>query len=271
MAKGRPDHPHRTCIVTAARLRSPAPHRAARHAHGLRSRLGVKDGDPAVLGKQVPAADHAGRVTCDARPDRAAGGAIAAALCLTGRARPRPPMCGSMASRRGRWGSPQGQPVSGVTPGRVRHRPVSHLRRGDGRAGRLQPTRSTPCNTQGAHGEPHDGPGTQHLSGRWALVLRLALVVDQTPPRCWAWCHAVGATPGPHTPPGGSGDARGAMTRPGWRGGHGTTPSGPACSSSPRSWRRLPRPLAHASLWDNLPSPQGLIPASGARDASRVS
>ena len=74
MAKWRMDHPHRKCIVTEARLRSHTPHSEARHAHGLRYLLGVNDGDPAMLCVQVQAADHAGRVTCYERPDRAAGG-----------------------------------------------------------------------------------------------------------------------------------------------------------------------------------------------------
>ena len=73
-------HPHLQLLVTAARLRAPAPPSEARHAHGLRYLLGVKDGDQAFLCEQVQAADHAGRVTCDERPDRAAGGSIASAL-----------------------------------------------------------------------------------------------------------------------------------------------------------------------------------------------
>ena len=102
------------------------------------------------------------------------------------------------------------------------------------------------------------------------MVMRLALVVDQTPPLCWAWCHAVWATLGrkrllwERIRAWCDDDARVSMR-----------PRREALLSGlqkfPRSWRRLPLPLAHASLWDDLPSPQGLIPASGARDASRVS
>jgi len=69
----RQDHPHLTCMVTADSLRAKAPPIATLHADGLRALLGVTAGDQASLFQHVPAAQHAGRGTYDARPDRAAG------------------------------------------------------------------------------------------------------------------------------------------------------------------------------------------------------
>jgi hypothetical protein len=69
----RQDHPHLTCIVTADRLSAKAPPIETLHHHGLHSLLGVQEGDQAFWFQQIQAVEHAGRVTSDARHDRAAG------------------------------------------------------------------------------------------------------------------------------------------------------------------------------------------------------
>src|SRR5260370_26418827 len=73
IAKLRQDHPHLKFIVTEDSLSSNAPHIETLHAHGLHYILGVKAGDHPSLFQQVEAAEHAGRVTYDARHDRAVG------------------------------------------------------------------------------------------------------------------------------------------------------------------------------------------------------
>ena len=53
-----------------------------------------------------------------------------------------------------------------------------------------------PCktlNNQGYHFEHTYGHGEQHLSVVFAMLMRLAFVVDQTPQRCCALCQAVWA------------------------------------------------------------------------------
>jgi hypothetical protein len=69
----RQDHPHLTGIVTENSLRSNAPHIETLPHHQLPYILGVKEGAHAFLFQQLQAAEHAGRVTYDARHDRAAG------------------------------------------------------------------------------------------------------------------------------------------------------------------------------------------------------
>ena len=73
VAQVRQDHPHLKCIVTADRLSSNAPHLETLHAYDLHDSLGVNEGEQALRLQQVQAAEHTGRVTDDARHDRAAG------------------------------------------------------------------------------------------------------------------------------------------------------------------------------------------------------
>jgi hypothetical protein len=81
LAKVRQDHPQLKVIVTADRLSAHAPHIETLHAPGLHDIRGGKAGDPPHLVQQGEAAEHAGRVTCYARHDRAVGGAASLALC----------------------------------------------------------------------------------------------------------------------------------------------------------------------------------------------
>jgi hypothetical protein len=73
MTKLRPDPPHRKCIIPADALRAKAPPIATLHDPGGHAILGGTDGAQASLGKQGQGAEAAGRVTYDARHDRAAG------------------------------------------------------------------------------------------------------------------------------------------------------------------------------------------------------
>ena len=72
LAKLRQDHPPLQCIVTADRRSAHAPHIETLHDDGCHAILGVKDGDPPSWCKQVQVAEQAGRVTDEARHDRAA-------------------------------------------------------------------------------------------------------------------------------------------------------------------------------------------------------
>jgi hypothetical protein len=96
----------------------------------------------------------------------------------------------------GEVGEPKVPPLRWVTDRRVSPRHVSHLRRG-GRA-RWKMANET-CKTlkkQGDHFEHHSGHGTQQLSVVCAMGMRLAVVVEQTQPRCWALLQALWATLG---------------------------------------------------------------------------
>ena len=73
MTKWRQDHPPLQCIVTADSLRSHAPPLETLQAHQLHSMVGVNEGEHASLCEQVQAAEQAGRVTSQERPERAAG------------------------------------------------------------------------------------------------------------------------------------------------------------------------------------------------------
>jgi hypothetical protein len=193
MAKLRKDHPHLRFIVTEASLSANAPHIETLHAHGLRSILGVKDGDHAFLFEQVQAAAHAGHVTYYERHDRAAG--------VTHRFRcvHAMPLNASNPHVRvnviayGEIGPHQVQPFSWVTDLRVRKRTVYPLMRG-GRA-RWKIANET-CNTlknQGYHFAHTYGHGAQHLSVVLAMRMMLAFLVDQTQQLCCALFQAVWA------------------------------------------------------------------------------
>ena len=189
----RQDHPPLQCLMTADALSAKAPPLATRHDDGCHDRLGVNEGDPADVFTPVQAAEAAGRLTDDARPDRAAG------LVPRVRVVTDLPLHGSSAAVRVHglesWemGQDQGPHGSGVTDLRVKKRHVDTRMRG-GRA-RWQIDHET-VNTRknhGDHGAHHDGPGAKHRSVGLALLLRWAFVVAQTPPRCGAVFQAVWA------------------------------------------------------------------------------
>jgi hypothetical protein len=193
MAKWRQDHPHLTCLVTDDRLSAKAPPIEALQAHGRRDLRGVKDGDQAWLCEPVPAADHAGRVTFAERHDRAAG-VVHRGRCVHDR-----PLKASHPDVRinciESWemGATKVQPLSWVTDWRVSTRHVYHLMRGGRARWKIANDTFNTLNNQGDHCEHHDGHGTQHLSVVWAMGMRLACWVDQTPQLCGALLQAVGA------------------------------------------------------------------------------
>lgn len=191
IAQLRQDHPHRKCIVTEERLRSHAPHLETRHEDGGHSSLGVNAGDQAVLFQQGQAAEPDGRVTDDDRHDRAVG------RMPRGRLVHDVPLKASHPDGRvhclASWemGPDQVQPCSWVTDWRVRQRHVCHLRRGGRARWNIAHETFQTLTHQGDHCAHHDGPGQHQLSVVLALRMMLAFVVDQTQPRCGAWCQAV--------------------------------------------------------------------------------
>ncbi len=193
VAKLRQDPPHRTCLVTADRLRAHAPHSETLHAHGLHDILGVKAGAHPSLCQQVQAAEHAGRVTTSARHARAVGVVPRCRLvhALPLHAAHTDVRVHCIASWEG--GDAQVQHCSGVTDFRVRKRNVYQLMRG----GRARWTIATEtCKTlqnQGDHVAHTYGHGAQPLAVVCAMRMLLAFVVDQAQQLCGALCPAVWA------------------------------------------------------------------------------
>jgi hypothetical protein len=155
--------------------------------------LGVKDGDHAGLFEPVQAADHAGRVTCEERHDRAAGVVHRVRLVHDLPLHASHPDVRSQFIESWESGAPQVQHLRWVTDGRVSNRHVSHLMRGGRARWKIDTATFNPLHHQGDHCEHHDGPGTQNRSVVLAMVRRLACWVDQTQPRGCAVCQAVWA------------------------------------------------------------------------------
>ena len=88
--------------------------------------------------------------------------------------------------RHGRW----------VTDVRVSKRNVSHLRCGGRARWKIENETCTTRKNQGDNLAHHDGHGQQNLAVVFALLLRLACLVDQTPQRCGALFRAVWAKVG---------------------------------------------------------------------------
>ena len=85
------------------------------------------------------------------------------------------------------------QPFRWVTDLHVRKRNVFHLMRGGRARWKIETETCHTLQNQGYHCEPNDGHGEQHLSVVFAMLMRLAFVVDQTPQLCCALCQAVWA------------------------------------------------------------------------------
>lgn len=192
----RHDHPPLGCIVTDEGLSANAPHIDTLHDAGCHALLGVQEGDPGSLFKQVHAAEHAGRVRHDARHDRAAG--IAHRLRWSNDL----PLNASRPDVRVNcieyWEVSQdhGQYLSWVTDFRVHKDNVDKLMRG-GRA-RWKREHAT-CNTLKNQGDNFDhtsGHGAPNLSVVLAVLMMLAFLVDQTQQRCCALLRAVWETLG---------------------------------------------------------------------------
>jgi hypothetical protein len=196
VAKLRQDHPHLKFIVTEDSLSSHAPHLATLHAHDLHSILGVKEGDHAFLFNQVQAAEHAGRVTYEERPDRAAG------LVHRFRFVNQVPLNASNADLRVNFiesweiGDDRVQHVSWVTDLRVHKRNVYALMRGGRARWKIENETFNTLTNQGYNFEHNYGHGEQNLSVVFATIMMLAFLVDQTQQLCCALFRAVWATLG---------------------------------------------------------------------------
>ena len=191
VAKLRQDHPHLKFIVTEDSLSSNAPHIETLHAHGLRYLLGVKEGDHAFLFEQVQAAEHAGRVTYYERHDRAAG------LGHRFRFVNDVPLNASNEDVRVNfieyWESSADkvQHFSWVTDFRVSTRNVYPLMRGGRARWKIENETFNTLKNQGYNFEHNYGHGEWHLSVVFAMLMRLAFLVDQAQQLCCAWFRAV--------------------------------------------------------------------------------
>jgi hypothetical protein len=191
--KLRPEHPHRQGLIPADALRAHAPRIETLPDSGCHSRLGVNQGEPTSVCQQGQAAAAAGRVTDSERQARAAG--------LVPRCRfvKDMPLHGSRTDGRvhgledGEGSQAQGHPCSGVTDLRGSQRPVSPRMRGGRARGKLDQATCHTLKHPGDNGAPHDGQGAPPLSVVFALRMRLACWVAQTPQRCWAGWRAVWA------------------------------------------------------------------------------
>jgi hypothetical protein len=193
MGKLRQDHPHLRVIVTEDSLRSNAPPIRLLHDDHLHSILGVQEGDQASVFEPVVAAEHAGRVTYDARDDPETS--------LRHRLRfvSAMPLHASRADLRvnclecWEWDGDQVHHCSWVSDLRVTQGSVYQRMRG-GRA-RWRIAHET-CNTlqnQGDHFEHHDGHGYPHLSVVFAVRMMLAFCVEQVQQMCCPLWQAVWA------------------------------------------------------------------------------
>ena len=189
----RQDHRHLQCIMTADALSANAPHMETLHDDGCHAILGVQQGDHAYVCKPVQAAEEAGRITADERHDRAAG------LVHRFRFVHDLPLNGSRADVRinvlESWemGPAQVQHCSGVTALRVNQRNVYKRMRGGRARWKIEHEPFNTLKHQGDNFEHHYGHGEKHLSVVLAMLMMLALLVDQTPPLCCALFQAVWA------------------------------------------------------------------------------
>src|SRR4029077_2561763 len=180
-------------IVTEDSLSSNAPHIETLHHHALHYILGVKEGDHAFLFQQVQAAAHAGRVTSYERHARAAG------LVHRFRFVNDVPLNASHVDVRVNvieyWEISQHkvQHFSWVTDLRVTTRHVFHLMRGGRARWKIEHETFNTLQNQGYHFEHHDGHDTQHLAVVFAMLMRLAFLVDQTQQLCCALFQTVWA------------------------------------------------------------------------------
>ena len=193
VTKFRRDHPHLKVLVTAASLRSNAPHIETVHAPDRRSILGVKEGEHALLCAHVAEAEQAGRVTYDDREDRHQGMPhrfrFVCGMPLNASQPARRVNCIECGEtvkgkvQHGRW----------VTDLRVNKGTVYRIMQGARARWRLA---HEPCNTlqnQGDHFEHHFGHGYEQLSVVCAELMRWAFVVDQGQQWCCPLCQEARA------------------------------------------------------------------------------
>src|SRR5437588_1718403 len=191
VAKLRQDHPHLKFIITEDSLSSNAPHIETLHNYGCHYLLGVKEGDHTYLFQQVEAAEHAGRVTYYERHDRAAG------LVHRFRFINDVPLNASNPDVRVNFieywemSDNKVQHFSWVTDLWVNKRNVFHLMRGGRARWKIENETFNTLKNQGYNFEHNYGHGEQHLSVVVAMMMMLALLVDQAQQLCCALCRAV--------------------------------------------------------------------------------
>jgi hypothetical protein len=189
----RQDHPRRQCIVTEDRLSSNAPHIETLHQHDRHDILGVTEGDHAFVFQPIQTAEPAGRVTVDERPDRAVG-VRHRFRCVND-----VPLKASNVNVRvhfiAYWeiGATTVHHCSWVTDLRVSTRHVLHRMRGGRARWKIEHAPFTTLNNQGDHVEHNYGHGAPHLAVVFAMLMRLACLVDQTQHLCCALLQAVWA------------------------------------------------------------------------------
>jgi hypothetical protein len=193
VANLRHDHPHLRFIVTEDSLSANAPHIETLHAYGLRSILGVKEGDHPVLFQHGQAAEHAGHVTSYERHDRAAQ------VVHRFRFVNDVPLNASNPDVRVNFieywemGQDKVQHFSWVTDIRVSKRNVYHLMRGGRARWQIENETFNTLKNQGYNFAHNYGHGEQHLSVVFAIRMLLAFLVDQTQQLCCAVFRAVWA------------------------------------------------------------------------------
>jgi hypothetical protein len=180
-------------LVTEDSLSSQAPPIAVLHDHDLHSILGVKEGDQAFLFEQVQAAEPAGGVTSDERPDRAAGVVHRFRFVNDvplNEANPAVPVHFIES-----WAIGQAKVLhfSGVTDLRVSKRHVYRLMRGGRARWQIENETFKTLKNPGYNFEHNSGHGEQNLSVVFAMVRRLAFLVDQTQQLCCALFQEVWA------------------------------------------------------------------------------
>src|SRR5882672_5919040 len=193
VVKLRQDHPHLKFIVTEDSLSSNAPHIETLHAYGLRSLLGVKEGDHAYLFQQVQAAEHAGRVTWYERHDRAAGVVHRCRFVNDVPLKASNPAVRVNVLEYWERGADKVQHCSWVTDLRVSTRNVYHLMRGGRARWKIENETFNTLKNQGYNFEHNYGHGEQHLSVVFAMLMMLAFLLAQTQQLCCALCQAVWA------------------------------------------------------------------------------
>jgi hypothetical protein len=184
ITKFRQDHPHLSVIVTEDSLSSNAPHIETLQDHDMHYILGVKEGDHAVLFKQVAEAEQAGRVTYYERSDPEKG-VHHRFRFISGM-----PLNGSNPDLRVNfiecWETVKGkvQHFSWVTDLRVNKGTVYRLMQGARARWRIENETFNTLKNQGYHFEHNFGHGYQNLSVVFALLMMLAFLVDQVQQLC---------------------------------------------------------------------------------------
>jgi hypothetical protein len=187
IAKLHQDHPHLQGMVTADSLSSNAPHIELLQAHDIHYIhyiLGIKEGDQAFLCNHVVQAEQAGGVTYYEREDAEPGAhprfRFASDMPLNAsKAELRVNFLECGATLKGKVPH-----CSWVTDLRGNKGTVYRLMQGGRARGRSENETFNTLKNQGDHFEHNFGHGYQHLSVVFAMLMLLALLVDQVQQLC---------------------------------------------------------------------------------------